>query len=367
MLDDLSSAGIAPAESAPLPDTSPAAEPAAPVREEAPESKGDDLDAELARVFRSANRERDPNGRFASREAAPAGKDIPPNPVGEKADQAPDTKPIEAPKAAPIDAPVSWSGDMKAKFATLPPDVQQYVAQRDRETHAEISKLGQAVRMIEPVGRLLQEHRDSFNARGVSYAQGLQQLLSAQRALDTDPASAIVHLANTYGVDLGQLTGSEGGSPQQGFLLEQIKTLTSELNALKGNIGNREAMEAQKREQELIERVSTFASKRPDFEELSADIYRQVEALKLGQPNLSMEELLEKAYEAARWANPKTRSKLIEEQTKEAEKKRMEAAQKQAEAARKAAGVNVKGRPGGNATDDLDSLLSATYRRLSAA
>lgn len=365
-MEDLSSAAPAADVTPAALDTTPAApDTAAP---EAPNEPTEaDLDTELAKVFKRATREpsvnRAEDGKFASKNPpAPA------EPVA-KVDQPQEAQPVEAQeKPAPIDTPLSWSAEMKAKFATLPPDVQTYVAQRDKEAHEHISRLGKAVKSFEPVGRLLEQHRDVFESKGMNYGQGLNQLLRAQRALDTDPVSAIAQLANVYGVDLARFGSQDGANPQSAVLLQQVRDLTQEINALKGTVGARERTEAQQRQASLEAAVTKFSEGKADFEELADDIVAHVSALRSTNPNLSHEQLLEKAYDAARWANPKSRERIMSEQAKEAEAKRLEEARKQAEAAKNASRVNVKSQAKANAVaDDLDATLASVWRKQNAA
>lgn len=368
-MEDLSSAATAV-------DVTPVALDTTPVADSTPDTgadtaPADDLDAQLAKVFKNATREpstRAPDGKFSSKNPAPAAEEPAPaveTPTDQTQEQ---TAPEAQAKPAPIDSPVSWSAEMKAKFGTLPPEVQQYVVQRDKETHEHISRLGETVSRFRPIGQLLEQHVDSFRSKGLGYAEGVGQLLAAQKALDTDPVSAIAHLANVYGVDLGRLIGQEGRSPQSEALQEQVKTLTAELVSLKRSVGSREAAEQQQKQSQLEQIVSKFSADKPDFEELADEIYAQIGAIRAANPNLSTEDMLTNAYEKASWANPKTRAARIEKETKAAEQKRLEEAKKASEAAKKAAGVNVKGQPKANAdADDIDALLAATWRKSQAA
>lgn len=370
-MEDLSNAVETADVTTPAAESSPVNESAAPSDKAAP-AEVDDLDAQLAKVFKNATREpsaRAPDGKFLSKNPAP--EEAEPAKAAEEVttDQPQEQKAAEAQvKPAPIDSPVSWSAEMKAKFGTLPPDVQQYVVQRDKETHEHISRLGETVSRFRPIGELLEQNMETFRSKGLNYRDGLSQLLAAQKALDRDPVSAIAHLANVYGVDLGRLIGQEGRSPQNEALTETVKALTAELNALKKSASSREAEEHQQKQSQLEAIITKFSADKPDFADLVDDIYAQIGAIRTANPNLSIEDMLTSAYEKASWANPKTRAARIEKETKAAEQKRIEEAKKASEAAKKAAGVNVKGQPKANADDDnLDSLLAATWRKSQAA
>lgn len=368
-MEDLSNAGAEALALEPVSDA-PAQE---PVTDAAPADKGpepdseDALNAELSKIFKNAKREpaeRAPDGKFTSKNPAPSETAEAPKEVDQPQEQ---TAP-EAQKVAPIgEAPVSWSAEMKAKFGTLPPEVQNYVLQRDKETHEHISKLGNAVASFRPIGETLKQYEDTFKSKGIGYADGISQLLRAQRALDTNPVAAIAELANAYGVDLGRLAGGPE-NPQQSALLSEVNTLKSELATLRQSVSQREAAERAQRSASLEDAVTKFSADKPDFEELADDIATLVSAMVRQNPKASHGEILKEAYDKARWANPKTRAKLVEEQTKAAEQKRIEEAKKNAAAAKAASAVNVKGQAKANAdTDNLDEILAATYRRATAA
>lgn len=335
-----------------------------------PADTGDDLDAALREVFEKANAEpveRDETGRFKSKNPAPVAAD--PNSVESK-DQAQDTTAIEAQKPAPIESPVSWSADMKAKFATLPPDVQQYVMQRDKEVISEISKLGNHAKFFEPIGQVLREFTDTFKSKNVSYQDGVRQLLAAQQKLDANPVQGLLHIAQAYGIDLGRLAdpNNPGPSMQEQALLSQVNTLQQKIQQLEGHVAHRATQEAKQQQESLLGLVEKFSSDKPDFEELSDDIFAQITAIRAKDPSLSNDQLLAKAYEAAQWANPKSRTALLEKQAKSEAAKSLDDAKKNAETAKKAAGFNVKGQPKANtANDDLDAELRRVYAKAQAA
>src|SRR5690348_16128080 len=108
----------------------------APVVEQAPASFEDTMSA----VYDKMNQPRDDGGKFAGNEtpAATEGAET----AAEEAtteeitDQPSETEQETAQPS--ITAPNSWSAEMKAKFGSLPPEAQQYIAQRESEMHAAI-------------------------------------------------------------------------------------------------------------------------------------------------------------------------------------------------------------------------------------
>ena len=88
---------------------------------------------------------------------------------------------------------------------------------------------------------------------------------------------------------------------------------------------------------------------------------RQVQA---ENPDLPPQDVIQQAYDRARWANPATRQKLLAEQQAEAEAKRLDAAKKAASQARRAGAINVNGSTmPAAARASLDDDLRAIWRR----
>lgn len=288
------------------------------------------------------------NGRFAAKEKTPDAGENPAATSEAAVKENKDQNPIEAkvePAQPAIDAPLSWSAEMKARWAEIPPDARPYIAQRETQMHQRISELGQQVKQTEPVRAVLEHYRDTFTRSGLDPADGIARLLNVEAALSSDPASAIQEIAKAYGVD--HLLG--GQTQTQGEDNGEVRSLKAELAQLKRFVSEtankmtaRERLEYEQSQAALMSKVQQFASQKADFAELENDLIPFVAAIKSKEPQLSPDEVLEKAYEAAKWANPTMRQKLLSEQEKAREEKAAEEAKKKAAEAKKAASINVK-------------------------
>lgn len=349
------------------------------------------LDDKLRKVFREAKREREDDGKFASKDkktvpnadevaaqkSAPAKDAKEPAQKAETKDQKPDKaaepdaakleKPAEKPA---IKRPTSWSADKDALWETLSPEAREHVAKREQEAHKAISQLGETVKRMEPIGRLLEQHRDTFQSKGLSYDQGLSQLLSAQRALDQNPAAALKQIADAYGVDLSRLAQGQGqqADPQVSALQQQVSTLTRQLSEFQSRAEHQARAEAQTKLGAIEQVIERFAADKPDFESLASDIEALLPALRQRNPTVPFEQIIQDAYEQARWSNPASRQRLLDEKAKSEEKARVEAAKKAAEDAKAASAINVGGAqaPSGE-QGDLDDMLRGIVRRNKAA
>ena len=342
--------------SAPVTEAAPAPAVAveAPDAPETPQTIEAALDADLGDIWDKANAPRDEAGRYKS--ANPAEPDT------AIEVQSPETV---APEPAPpaIAAPVSWTREMAEQFATLPPAAKEYIAKRESEATAQISRLGQQVKQVEPVIRTLEQHRASFERNGMTYESGVKALLVAQDMLDTNPQAAIQEIARAYGVDLGSYAGQpqEGPSRDVLALQSQVAQLSQQLQ---NSLSRQRSDDEQKRDAHLNSlqtAVEDFSKDKADIALVESDMIALIPSIRQRKPGLSEKEILAQAYEQAVWINPTLREKrLADEKAKSAAD-----ALKKAEAARKAASINVRsGQNARPARMSVDDELSAVYDRM---
>lgn len=351
------------------------------------------LDDKLRKVFRNAKKDRDAeNGQYASKDKPKAAK-VPngdevaaekgapddkakaetkdkPNPA-DKAD-AKDQKPEKSaePAKPAIKRPSSWSADKDPVWESLSPEAREHVAKREQDAHKAISQLGETVKRMEPIGKLLEQHRDSFQSKGLTYDQGLSQLLAAQRALDQNPAAAIQQIARAYNVDLEQLAYGQPAQsdPMVQQLQNQVSELTRQLNDVRSGVQHRAQAEAQQKLGTIEQAIDKFAADKPDFDELASEIEMLLPVLRQTNPNATLEQLISDAYDRASWGNPAARQRRLDADNRAKEQARIEAAKKAEEEAKAAGLINVGGSPSASqSAGDLDDQLRAIVRRNRAA
>lgn len=348
------------------------------------EKEAADLHAQQVKAFRRAKegREREENGKFAKPAAdheKDAAKALTPDPApkAEKTPEKVDTKDqkptegakaqeasLEKPAAKETKPPQSWSPDKKAIWDGMSPEAREVVAQREQEAHKAISKYGQFVKGFEPVARTLSEYRDTFEGKGLSFQEGVKQLLDAQRTLDRDPVAGIKALAEAYGVNLGQsLSGQRDPAIHQ--LQAQVDKLTADLREANAERQQRHQHESETKLTSIAKAIEDFKAQpgREDFDELEADIAININRLRDENPSLSHSEMLAQAYERAQWANPKTRQALIARQEQDAEAKRKDAAKKAADEAQRMSAFNVNSAASPAGDLDIEQLQRAAFRR----
>ncbi len=307
----------------------------------------DSWDEDLQSIFDKHSREREPDGRFAKT----------------KTDQSPTEQAGEqSAEASAIPVPQSWSADVKAKWESLPSDVKAYVAKREQEAHAQITRQGQQIASVEPVMRVVEQGKATFDKYGVPVEEGVAQLLQANEYLERDPASAIRDLAKSYGVDLRALVGLQAGNVSQPVqqLHDRISQLERQNNELSNRVLTRERAEFDRHAATVESQIADFAKDKPDFEELQDDITDHIVMLRHKNPEMAPADILKTAYDRARWANPDARQKALEAE----QAKRLEEAKKRSNDVKRSAPLNVKGSvANSSAQKSMDDDLAEIARR----
>jgi hypothetical protein len=348
----------------PTNDVAPVAEVAA--TETPTEAVETSIDDDLSAAYDAAVGEplRGPDGKFVSREPKDTDAVEPEAaPVEAKTDDqtVPDAEKAE-PAAPAIDPPTSWSREVREKWAAIPPDVQQYIAQRETEAHGQISRLGQQVKAFEPVAKSLEQYRPTFKRNGMNYAQGIEALLAAQAMLDANPRAAIHEIARTYGVDLGASDSTESLPDRRSLAMEaEIAELKRQIAETRTDVVSNKQREAEQRQAALQSEVEAFAKANPYFNEVEADIAELIPVIRAREPGLSERQILEHAYQKAIRINDATFAKIeADRRAKEAEAAKLKAAE-----AKKVSSLNVKSTTAARpAARTLDDDLSASFDRI---
>lgn len=293
---------------------------------EAPETAAPSLDEDLRSIWDKRNPPRE-NGRFAPRNPTEQAEP----PVNENADQ-PAEPVVEQAKPA-IDAPVSWSAEQKAKWATLPPDTREYIAQRDKESHEAISRAGQQIKAFEPIGKVIEQFGHVFQKNGLQPHEGIARMMAVNEMLETDAPSAIREIAKAYGVNLSGET-EQNADPAN----REVAELKAELARVKSHLTAQDRQREAAANETLAREIADFAKDKPHFESV-----RKVMA---GLINSGAAETMQDAYDKAIYADPTIRQSLQADAQKAAEDKRKAEEAERVAKAKKAAGVNVKSSPG---------------------
>lgn len=315
-------------------------------------SQSDSLANDLASdLYPDSNKSDDENREFDNDEIEPEESEE---------EEEEEVEPAEAKE--PRQPPKSWTKEMQAKYAALPPDVQDYVELRENQMKQGLEN----DRSDANLGRVMRDtmtpYRAMLQAQGVNETQAVQSLMNVHYKL-TNLSSAE---KTAYGISILQGYGIEVPGMQteeEQNIDPTVRKLQEELNGIKQSLTkNQEATinQAKERVQRDVEAFATDAS-HPYFDEVADDIAGMIQ---VGHD-------LESAYEKAVWANPVTRQKELARLQTEQQASIREKATKEADTARKAASLNVRTRDtsrtptGPKATmRNLDGALEETMREM---
>lgn len=274
-------------------------------------------------------RARAPDGKFLPKDATAAPEKVAADTKLPTAESI--AKPSDQPSQA-VAAPVSWSAEAKALWASTPPAIQNAVLKRELEASNGIRQYSEkTARYEQTLAPIAQEAAK----RGMSVDDATKRLMDGNTFLETQPAQAILWLAQKNGIDLADLASNPPAiqpqaRPDPAFaqVSQTVQTLEQRLQQIE--FGNNLTVAQQ------------FAASKPhyaDVEDQLPDFIREVQRI---DPSLTGLPLLEKAYERAVWLNPDVRAKVQAAERADAEKTRLTEVAAKATQANRAA-VSVKG------------------------
>ncbi len=282
----------------------------------------------------AAERARGPDGKFVPKAAEPAKDAAPAKAAAPDPKSPPPEDPAKA-SAAPSTAsapPVSWAADVKAQWPSLSPAVQAAVLKRETEVSNGFRQYSEQTKAYERALAPVAQEAQRF---GLNVEEGIQRLVDGQRFLETQPAQAILWLAQKHGLNLAELASnppapqtpvrSEAIPPQ---FIQHVSSLEERLNSM--------VMD------QNMTAVEQFATRNPHYADVEEQLPGLMRELTAANPALKGVPLLQAAYDRAIWLNPDVRGKMIaEQQAQTAQTATQKIAVKAASAAR--AAVSVKG------------------------
>lgn len=308
------------------------------------------------------DRPRDEKGRFAPKTAESAPAEAAP------ANENPDQGKVETPEPAPpaIQAPQSWSAAAKAKWATLPPDIQQEIAKREGDFSKGIEQKSLEAKKYDGLEAIIGPRRQAYTAQFGSVEKGLETLISISEGASRDPAGFMRWFAGQNGLDLAKLAE---GQPAQN---PELAPILNRLGQLEGLLTQQQQTQQQQTLQSLNAQVEAFAADpgNEHFNDVQEDVVREIPVIRAQKPHATAQEILKEAYERAIWANAGTREKILSKRQADEEAKRAQSAQAQASKA-KAAALSLTGSPtpgaplpSGGPAPTLRDELERQYARL---
>ncbi len=321
-------------EPAPATETiAPASAPEVKVETPATPEAPPNIDDELSAIFRKANPDREPDGKFAAKEK-------PPETLQEK--------PVELPPM-----PASWARANEQIWQELTPAARDIVLKREADSAKGVDALKKQYEPYKGLEEAITPHKALLSSMGLTPEQGVQRLITFHQAMMANPQRGILEVAQNYGVDLSRMFGPQGlRQGQNAFLdnlINEVKTLRAERDADKH-------AQVQAVEGKLMGEIESF-SKAPEREHFETLKPQMAQLLVSGLANG-----LDDAYDKAARLNPDVWSQM--------EAKKLAAVEEKARAgaAKKVAAINVKSSAANTASPKpIDDQLREIYRKHQAS
>lgn len=294
----------------------------------APEPVKETFDETLDRVAREVTTGglRDEQGRFQGR--AGAANATPAVEVPGSSTAAPPEPALPA-----IEAPQSLPADVKAKWSTLPPDVQKVWAERESEAHKKITTDGERLKSLSAFEEVLKPFESRLQQVQAPPAEYVRRLASADQMLASNFEQGIQEIYRLYGRD-PRAAVHPGQQP------DPNSALISKITELETRLRERETADEQSRLNAATQQIEQFKKDRPHFDD-AVDLMDKF--IRSG-----VAKGLDDAYDMAINASPEIRAKREAAAKAEADKKAAEEAK--ARAAKDAKIVPLAKRPGSTPT-----------------
>lgn len=263
-------------------------------------------------------------------------------------------------------APAAWKAGAKERWASLPPDVQEEVYRRERESAVAIQQNAEGRKFAESFYKAIEPYRAVMAAEGaadpIQTVQNLMQTVTGLRmGTPIQKADIVARIINVYGVDIRALdsilSGNNDPKIQQQKELDRMvaERMAPYEQYMQQTQSQRQQAEA-RAAQQAASAVEQFAAQNefvddPEISNTMADLLEMA-------ANRGRSMTMQQAYDQAVRLHPDI-SKIVDQRSA------ARAAQEVAKA--KAAAVSVKGSPmgAGPATGDGSiraSILSAMER-----
>lgn len=275
------------------------------------ETPKETFDQTLERVAREVTTggQRAPNGQFQPKVAAPGA------PEGVEVPGSPQAAPPD-PVQPVIEAPQSLPADVKAKWPTLPPEVQSYWAKREGEVHQKFTTDGERLKSLAAYEEVLKPFEARLKQVGAPPHEYVRRLSAADHLLSTNFEQGIAEIHRMYGRPYA--AAQHGNQPGPTTTQPNVEALVEQ------KLGE---YVQQQRTAEKAGEIAKFmaalpADEQPDFEKL--------EPLMVGLLQANPKWTLEQTYKAARRADPDTLARDEAKKSAEATKKAAEVAKEKA-------------------------------------
>lgn len=297
---------------------------------ETPEKTGSE-----SKAAPKAEKERDGAGKFAKTDPKAARK-------AKVAVETDATDPIQgqAQVEHEIAAPETLAPQLRAKWADIPKDVQQEFSRLAQNFHKELTRHDEERVFGRQMKDVVTPYVAQIRAEGAEPAQAVANLLNMAHVLRVgspqQKSDLLLRTAQTFGVDLRRALQVQQTQPQ---LPPQVQSALQEVQNIRSELEREKALKEQREDSDIQEQIKAFSAdpKHVHFETVRTHMGALIKS--------GIAKDMRDAYDQAVYANPHTRSTLLQQQEAASKEKRVAEQKARAEAARKA-GSSLKGSPG---------------------
>lgn len=296
-------------------------------------------------------------------EAAPEAEASEDTPVG-----APEAE--EQPEPSPLTPPEHWAAQDKEVFASQSREAQEWLLEKSKSLE---KGYDEKFREVAALKKAAEPWDNYLRSVGATPEQAFGYLMNAEYQLRNGTADQKRQLLHKFASDYGiELTQAETAAAEESEALDPtIKALRDELGQVKNVLNQQSQAQTQAQQSAMLAEIETFSKQTTEAGEPAHpffdDVLEEITARARFDLAQGRKPDLAKLYDAAVYANPDTRQRMLDA-SKEAEaRKQAEAAKAKAKAAEKAA-VSVKGAPaGGSAPVEPKSLRDSIEAAMAEA
>ena len=227
--------------------------------------------------------------------------------------------------------PRGWKSALAQQFETLPPEVQEEAHRREDAAYDGIKQYTDAAARWGEMEKAIQPYMATIRQMGATPTQAVQYLFNIDHTLrygsPLDKQRTLAQVAQTFGVDLGQLAQVPQESQEVAQLRQQLAQMNQQLQSFQQAQGQAQLTP-------YMAQIQQFKA------EQGHEHFDELEPAMTGLIASGTAKTLAEAYEQALWARPDLRESKLREQRQQWEQEqqaRVEAAQ--------SASVQVRGAP----------------------
>lgn len=193
----------------------------------------------------------------AETSAAPATAKAPAAKATEKAGEA-------AAKTVGIKAPNSWKPAMREKWSSLPKEIQQEIARRERDINKGMHESGEARRFQNEFERTVQPFQSFIAAENSTPLKAVQNMMQTAATLrigsPQQKAQTVAHLIKNFGIDVKTLDSMLAGSYQTDPVQRQIQEAVAPVQEMVNRYQQQEASRHAELNQNVGSELENFAA-----------------------------------------------------------------------------------------------------------